>query len=132
MCGGGNSNILTGLGNAAVNLATLGIVGFDDGELTKGLTTSAVEDVGGAVGQGIKEVTGAQAAEDANTLAREQLEEEKATALQLREEAKAQTAADQLAKSRQASGARGTATSRTTGSRAATNIAAEERDFLGL
>lgn len=124
MCGGGNSNILTGLADAAVQLSSGGLVGYDaDNGVVAG-------EIGGRLLQGTKELTGAQAAEDANTLAREQIEEQKATALQLREEAKAQTAAEQLATSRQAAGAaRGTASS--TGSRAG-STQLEERDFLGI
>ena len=76
--------------------------------------------------------TGATAAEDANMSAQEQMEEEKTARLEAREEAKTASAAEQLRASRSAGATRTASTTGRTTGLTATNIADDERDFLGL
>lgn len=140
MCGGGNS-FLEGLLNVGVQMATYGTVGYKDdrGGFGTGVTQQILDgkkqgtelNIEALPGMGIiKDLTGASAAEDANTLARDQFEKKQAEALQNREDAKAQTAAEQLSISRQASSLR-SGRGTPTGSRFS-NVGADERDFLGL
>lgn len=120
MCGGDTAEQIA---DVTTQLHTLGIVGFEGGGFKKGVVTEAGI-------SGLKEVTGAKAAEEANQMAREQLEKEKATAQQEREEARAQTAAEQLVASRQAGGVR----RGTVGGSFKSSFGGDtdERDFLGL
>jgi len=123
MCGGENS-IFEDAINVVLQGSTAGIASFDQGRIKgEGLTM-----------KGIKEVTGAKAAEDANKLARQQMEEAKAQALQDRENARAQNAADQLAKSRQAGGLRRTTGSSNIAGTSSVNMlgGGDEEDLLGI
>jgi len=126
MCstGGGNSAFESFI-DVALQTGTGGLLGFKD---EKGGIGTGV--IGDPLKKGLKDITGATAAEEANDAAREQLNEERAAALQEREDAKAQTAAEQLAASRRASSVRG-GTAATTGSRFS-DLGGDERDFLGL
>ena len=115
--------------NIFANVSTGGLVGFDGAN--NGFTPGIV---GRAGVQGLKEVTGAQAAEDANKLAREQFEQQKADALQDRENALALDAATQLQVSRSAGGLR-RSTNRSGGDprpSTSNSLGGDERDFLGL
>ncbi len=138
MCGKDNS-LLESILDITTQAVTGGSVGFQKGGFGTG-TLQKLEGVeeGSELGfetlpltPTLKKVTGAEAAEEANRFAREQLEKEKAEALAARESAKAQSAAEQLSISRQASPIRGRGISRTTGSRFS-DLSGDERDFLGL
>lgn len=126
MCssGGGNS-FIESLVDIGSQYFTYGTVGYksDEGGISPGIVGQAAIDI-------TKDLTGASAAEEANKLATEQFQEEKTAALQQREDAKAQTAAEQLSISRQASASRAGGI-RPTGSRSS-GLGGEERDFLGL
>ena len=126
MSSGGGNSFFESLLDVGLQVGTSGIVGYksDDGGLGAGIIGQPIVDV-------TKEVTGASAAEEANKQARERFEQEKADTLTARAEVKAQTAADQLAASRGAAGARAGRTSTGTTSRAS-NLGGDERDFLGL
>ena len=128
MCGSDSGNsVFESFVDIAAQTLSGGVVGYksDGGGFgASGITT-----------KGLKEVTGAKAAEEANEMAREQAEEAKAQILKDREDAKNLNAADQLAKSRKASTVRSTATSRSSssvGRSSINNLGGEERDFLGL
>ena len=111
--------------NVVTQLGTWGSVGFEDGGFKKGVITDATIDV-------TKELTGAAAAEDANAVAREQFEQQKAAAAKERKEAKAQSAQEQITASRLAGGARaGKSTSKSSASRFS-SLGGDEQDFLGL
>jgi hypothetical protein len=119
--------------NIATNIGTAGTVGYgEDGFGVKsGFATGSALDI-------TKEITGANALEEANRLAREQVTEEKARETQRREDVRSQTARDQLQASRSAASVRG----RLPGSRTNTQsgkatasfsiLGQEERDFLWL
>jgi len=127
MCstGGGNS-FIESVVDVATQIGTGGLVGYksDDGGLGAGL-------FGKPLVKGAKEITGAAAAEEANELARQQLEEERATALKEREEARAQTAREQLKASRGAAASRRGGQT-LTGTRTGAGTIGDEEDFLGL
>lgn len=82
---------------------------------------------------GTKELTGANAAEEANDLARLRIDEENRRALEERQRAQDQTAQDRLAASRAASRGRSSSSrsSRTGGSNYS-SLGSDEVDFLGL
>lgn len=130
MCstGGGNSFFESVL-DVGLQLGTFGLVGFkdDEGGLSAGITGEPLVDV-------LKDVTGATAAEEANQLARQSMEEAKAAELQAREDARSQTAANQIAASRRAQALRtpsGTGAPSTSPS-AIGGVTGDERDFLGV
>ena len=118
----------TDIANVAFQGATLGLVGVDEGGFKAGLTGQAIKEV---TIDPLKDISGATAAEDANALAREQMEEEKASRLQAREDAKSQSAAEQVRASRSAGGVRTSTSGRTSGLTSAI-VGEDERDFLGL
>lgn len=129
---GGKGNFFENVFQDAINyqlqLATGGTIGYGNGGLKTGATTDTV--VGG-----VKELTGAAAAEKANALARQQFEDQKNAALTARQENIANVARDQLRQSDLAGAAR--SASRTyspnSGSTASgSNLGAAERDYLGL
>ena len=101
MSSGGGNSLFESLVDVGLQVGTAGLVGVksEEGGLSAGVT-------GKPVVKGVKDVTGATAAEEANKLARDRFEQERADIVTARGEAKSQTAADQLAASRQAGGAR--------------------------
>lgn len=98
--------------------------------------------LGEVVQTGIKDVTGASAAENANKIAKQQFEESKNNALKAQQEARARTARDQMSASRSAassrkkSGTGRTSTSRSStggvGTQSVSKLGSDEQDFLGL
>ena len=104
-----------------------GGVGLFDFEKGKGFKAGKA---GEAIVQGTKEVTGAAAAEDANALAREQFEQDKARLTKERADAQATNQRRQITASKGAAGARGN-TSTTTGGQG-TSLNNTQTDFLGL
>lgn len=115
--------------NVGTQTMTGGLVGYDKDSgfsVGKGLTGNVAID-------GLKEVTGAKAAEEANKMAREQFDQQKVDAEKARLEAQAQSSREQIAASRMASGRGGggvgTGTSRVS---RFSSLGEDERDFLGL
>lgn len=51
--------------NIATNLATFGAFGYENGKFGNGVTSNAVRNLGAQAGQGVKELTGAAAQEEA-------------------------------------------------------------------
>jgi hypothetical protein len=137
--GGGNffENLGSDVLNYGTQMLTGGILGYEDGKISNGVTTNLNKKAGKEVVSGTKEVTGAKAAEQANDLAREQFEEAKAGAELDRKNATDQTAREEIKKSQSAAAARATATSRSTSKNSSTgggsvSLGDDEKDFLGL
>lgn len=125
MCstGGGNS-FFESVVDVVLQNATFGAAGFksDEGGVGAGITGKPAINL-------VKEVTGANAAEEANEDARARFESEKDQALQDRSNAQAQNAANQLQASRSAGAVRSGSVPKTNRS---SNLGSDERDFLGL
>lgn len=134
--GGGNffENLFADALNTGVQFGTRGLVGYKDGKLTNGVTTDVLREAGRATVYGLKEVTGANAAEQANELARQQMEEQRAAALAEREASQLQTAQNQMQQSNMAASIRGGNSTRTTGKagQMGSFLGGAERDYLGL
>ena len=118
--------------NVVTQVGTGGLVGYEDGKLTSGVTTNVVTD-------GLKEITGAKAAEEANQIARQQIDDAKAARQKEIDEAKARTAREQMQASRSAASNRKAGGGRSTGERgngassqALSKLGSDEQDFLGL
>lgn len=113
---------LTEVADVVANIQTAGLVGVDDNDqLGAGITSRGVY-------QGLKDVTGATAAEEANNIAKQQIDEQKAAL----EEQKRQRIRGQQERERQLSmAAKGTSTGGSTGG----GVSAEEQlaaEFLGI
>lgn len=137
LSGGGNffENAFADIVNIGVQTATLGTVGYEDGKLSNGYVTNIAKKSGQGTVSGLKEVTGAKAAEAANALATKQYEEAKAQAEEERANTIAQTARDQINQSQKAAGARASSTSRATPkitSSGSSSLGDAESDYLGL
>jgi len=126
MSNGGGNSFFESILDIGTQALTGGLIGFESDK--GGVSTGVTSDV--AI-SGLKEVTGAKAAEEANAQARKQFEDEQKAALQDRENAKAETAANQLAASRQAGAVRST-TNTSRGGSTFSDLGSDERDFLGL
>ena len=125
--GGGNSFLESAL-DIGINVATGGGFGYKD---DKGGVTWG--EILGPTMEGIKEVTGAKAAEEANEDARKRFTEEKANAEQKRKDNQALSARDELQKSRSAGNARGgVKSSASKGNSRFSDLGTDEQDFLGL
>lgn len=108
--------------NVVVQGSTAGVVGFEDGKLGTGVTSDLAIDA-------TKEITGANAAEEANEIARQQFEEDRARLSQQRADAITANQQEQVRRSRGAGRARGNVNA---GSSAASSNVAQDTDFLGL
>jgi len=119
--GGTGIDVLDDFINVNTQLATAGLVGYGKDGAKAGVT-------GKPVVKGVKEVTGATAAEEANALARDQFEKSTEDALKNRQNAQLQNQQNQIKASQEA----GSSTVR----RATTNKTATPlggtTDFLGL
>jgi len=126
MCGSDVEKVAETTLDVGLQTSTGGLVGYEDGGLKAGI-------VGEKVVGGLKEITGAAAAEEANVLARQRFEEERQRELDIRQQQQEQTAAEQMTKSLAAGGRTGT-TDRTGRSSLFrySSIGRGERDFLGL
>lgn len=131
----GDSGVFeTGL-NLLTNLSTGGVgsysnKGFDlnlKNGLLGGVGTSVVSGTK-AVGEGIKEVTGANAAEEANNIARQQFQDQAAQANAARADAKAANFRNEVAASQGAGAARKS----TIANKRSSSIVGDTSDFLGL
>lgn len=117
--------------NAVTNVATMGTVGYNDGRFatSEGLWTKTGEE---AI-RGTKQIMGVTAAEEANEIARQQMQQTQIDAEKARVEAQAQSSREQIQASRMASGRGGggvgTGTSRVS---RFSSLGEDERDFLGL
>lgn len=121
-------NMLDGGLNATLQIASGGLVGMQDGKIGGGITGSEVI-------KGYKEVSGVKAAEDANTMAREQYEEQKRAAELQRKNEQIALGREQMRQSNMAGAARTSSKSNNTRSAARTSNslgAGAEKDFLGL
>jgi hypothetical protein len=127
-------NFFEDLLSVGLNIGTGGVVGYSaDGGLGAGAIPNYLKNVGNETMRGVKNVTGAKAAEDANKMARQQMEEQRAMAEQERANQQQRTAKDQMRQSQLAGAARGgqSGANRSSGM-GAINIGDDERDFLGL
>lgn len=127
LSGKGNffENLLTDTINYTSQYFSAGLVGYGQDGVKTGVT-------GTAGVNGLKEITGAKAAEDANKMAREQFEQARDDAQAERAEAIRQTGREELQKSRIAGAARNARTSSGKGSYGSFSLGEDERDFLGL
>lgn len=119
--------------NLGVNISSFGTVGYNSSD---GLTTDDGfwKKAGDATYKGLKDVSGATAAEEANKQARLQFEEAKLQGLKDRQEAIASKNRDDLIASRLAGGSR-TSPGNSKGSTKTSiysKLGSDERDFLGL
>lgn len=123
MSGGTGSGFLDDILNIKTQIGTFGLVGYGDEGFRAGVTT-----------EGVKEVTGVNAAEEANALAREQFEQESAQLQQDRDNALEQNRRRQTQASNAAGAVRNASNRNTsaTTSRPNTNLGNAETDFLGL
>lgn len=115
--------------DVAANVFTYGLVGVnEDDQLDAGLTSRGVEAGLRDTGKFLKDVTGATAAEEANNIAKQQIDAQK----QALEEQKKQRIRDQQDRERQLSmAAKGTRTGGSTGG----GVSAEQQlagEFLGI
>jgi hypothetical protein len=124
--GGGNSFFESTL-DIVAQAFTGGAIGFksDEGGLGVGVTGEVGVDT-------FKEITGAAAAEEANADARKRFEEEKAASDKQRADNVAQSAANELQKSRSAASARGGVSGSSKGQSRFSSLGNDESDFLGL
>lgn len=137
LSGKGNffENAFADIVNYGIQASTGGWLGYENGKISNGVTTNVAKSTGQAVVSGIKEVTGAKAAEEANKMARDQFESAKADAEKARQDQIAQNAKDQMQQSQQAAAARVTAASRSSNKGTAVGgliLGQDEKDFLGL
>lgn len=115
-------NLALDIANVGVQTVTAGTVGVDRNGVKAGETT-----------KGLKEVTGARAAEKANEFARKQFEEQKSAAEADRLEAQKQQGRDQMVQSQKAGAARNaTKNSVNKGTAIGGSNLGDQQDFLGL
>ncbi len=133
MCGGSN-NVLEDIVSGVSQVATGGLVDLGPGGAKKGGLLTFAEDV-------VKDISGANAAEDANKIARDQFEESQRQAKQAQEDARNRTARDQLQASRLAGSNRKSGASKSGSNKSkggggfntnTTKLGSDEQDFLGL
>ncbi len=119
--------LIDGAINGYLQAMTVGTVGYKDGKIGKGATVELAEEVGKSTVEGVKTVTGAKAAEDANALALEQFELTKKQAEEERQNAIQQKGVQQIQMSQLAGAARraGTTSNPIT-------LGSTGEDFLGL
>lgn len=126
MSSGTGSGILDDVVNGATQLTTFGLAGYGSGGLKTGVTgTPAVA--------GLKDITGATAAEEANAQARDQFNQNTAAAATDRSNAQLQDQRNQIASSQSAAAAVATSSANpnnnTSGGK---RITGDVSDFLGL
>lgn len=140
MCG--KRSFLETVGNVVTNVTTGGLVGVDaEGSLSGGVTgtpiTKGLENVAKGAEGFLKEVTGANAAEEANKLDREMFEQSKLDAIKQREAATAMKAQNDMASSKLAAGSESNSNSSSSSknsffSRYGLGNQGIQKDFLGL
>lgn len=123
MSSGTGSGFIDDVLNVGLQIGTAGFVGYGEEGFQGGYSAEA-----------IKEVTGANAAEEANKLAREQFEEETAQALEDRQNQITQNRQRQTQASQTAGAVRNRSTTSNSSSSSTTNTSnlGGETDFLGL
>jgi hypothetical protein len=133
----GKGNFFENIGkdilNYGVQAGTGGWLGYEDGKISNGVTTNIAKKTGQATVSGIKEITGAKAAEDANEMARDQFNKAQADAEAARLAAINQAGKDQTRQSLMAGASRSSAArSANRGMGIGGGNLGDERDFLGL
>lgn len=126
LTGGGNffENLFTDIANYGLQTVTGGVAGYGKDGVKGGVSMGAV-----------KEVTGANAAEEANEMAKKQLEQQEDAANAARVESQSQVERSQIQQSRMAGAARNAGRSSSTAKGKAVgsfSLGADEKDFLGL
>ena len=137
--GGGNffENLFSDVVNHTVQSATMGVYGYENGKIGNGVTTNALREAGRATRDGLKDITGATAAEEANAQARAQYEQARKDAEAARIEQQNRIAQDQMTKSQLAQSSR-SVNARNRNSAGSSSgygsfsISQDEQDFLGL
>jgi hypothetical protein len=127
-------NFMTDVTNYGLQALTVGTVGYNGKTLDNGVATNAHREGRRAAMNGLKEVTGANAAEEANRQARAQFEQSKIDAEAARAESIAQVGRDQVQQSRTAGAARNATRSSANKGTAVSSysLGADEKDYLGL
>lgn len=127
-------NIFADAVNLTTQVTTGGVFGFEDGKISNGVSTNIAKKTGKEVVSGLKEITGAKAAEDANKMARTQFEEAKAESEADRVNQQNQIAMSQIQQSQIAGAARSVGTRSTNKSQGfgSSSFGDYEKDFLGL
>ena len=120
MSQGSGTNIFEDALNVVTQVATVGLVGYDQKGFKGGVTVDAT-----------KEVTGATAAEEANKLARQQYEEQKAALEEQRQNKILQDKNNQIAASNASTSNKGSSSTSATGVVNTYNNPGQT-DFLGL
>lgn len=121
MGSGTGNNFFEDVLDVGTNLLTGGLAGFDDGGFGAGVTV-----------EGVKEVTGVNAAEDALIENRRQFELQREAAIQERADEQALNAREAVNLSRSAATrSSSSVAARRSGSRFS-SLGSDERDFLGL
>lgn len=110
------------IADVAVQGSTFGLLGYEDGKLGTGVSGDLIVDT-------TKEITGANAAEEANRIARQQFEEDRARLAQQRADSLAADEQEQIRRSRGAGRARGGVGASNSDR---LNTASQDMDFLGL
>lgn len=123
MSSGTGISVLDEAISATTNAFTYGTVGYGKNGIKKGVVLQAGVD-------GLKEVTGAAAAEDANEMAREQAEIDRNEKLAVREQEIAGQERTAVARSRKAY--QGTVGNTSNNTSSATSTVNNSTDFLGL
>jgi len=128
--GGGNSFFESFI-DVAAQAFTGGNLGYksDEGGLGLGVVSGEGVDIATPI---LKDITGVTAAEEANADARKRFEEEKAAADKQRADNIAQSAANELIKSRSAASTRGGVSGSSKGQSRFSSLGGDESDFLGL
>lgn len=124
--GGGNSFFESFI-DVGTNLFSLGSLGYKSDEGGYGAGVYGKKGI-----EATKEVTGANAAEEANEQARQRFEEEKTASEKQRSDNIALSAAKELQKSRSAASARGGVSGSSKGQSRFSSLGSDEADFLGL
>ena len=130
-------NLFSDVVNIGLQGATGGTIGYRDGGITQGITGDAVREAGRATRDGLKDITGASAAEEANAQARAQYEQARKDAEAARIEQQNRIAQDQMTKSQLAQSSR-SVNARNRNSAGSSSgygsfsISQDEQDFLGL
>ncbi len=117
--------------NLFVQSATGTLLGYEDGKISNGVGTEVLKSAGKSTLSGVKEITGAKAAEDANALARQQFEEQKVAAAQERQDAIVRKGREQMQASQLAGAARKAGQTPSTLNQGL-KLGSAEKDFLGL
>lgn len=124
-------NLITGGINLGIQASTGGMLGYKDGKFGKGLAVETTEELGKGLAGGVKEVTGAKAAEEANAMARQQFEDQTLASEADRNNQIAMKGRQEMMASQLAGAARRSGMSSSNQS-SGNILGSDGRDFLGL